>query len=143
MLDTSPLSVSFAIPGRPFAKQRARATRQGRVYTPKETVRFEQVVSQIGIEHFSAPFAGPLRLTIIATFAPAPSWSRKKRDATLGTYHIQKPDTDNLVKAVSDGLNRIAWGDDSQIAELVARKQWGTEDGTLVIVEALKTIMRG
>lgn len=137
MIHNPPQAVCFAIPGKPFAKQRARATRMGRVYTPKETVRFEQVVAQIAIEHFPAPFVGPVRLTVIATFAPAASWSRKKREATIGQFHVQKPDTDNLLKAILDGLNRIAFADDSQVAEIVARKQWGTESGTMVIVEGL------
>ena len=138
MIHSPPHAVSFAIPGKPFGKQRPRATRMGRVYTPKETVRFEQVVAQIAIEHFSAPFTGPVRLTVIATFAPAASWSRKKREATIGTYHTQKPDSDNIVKAVSDAMNRIAYADDSQIAETVAQKKWGHADCTLVIVEGLE-----
>lgn len=138
MLDTAPpIAVTFAVPGKPFAKQRPRATRQGRVYTPKETVRFEQVVAQIAVEHFPAPLAGPLRLTVVATFAPAESWSRRKRDAAFGCPHMQKPDLDNCVKAIADALNRIAWADDGQVAEITARKQWGTCNGTLVTVEAI------
>lgn len=130
-------SIAFSITGKPFAKQRPRATRQGRVYTPGETVAFERQVGIIARPHFPAPITGPVRLTVIATFAPAASLSARKRDAMIGQPHTQRPDTDNLVKGVSDGLNRIAWADDGQVAEIVARKQWGTVAGTVVIVEQL------
>ena len=138
MLDTAPITaVTFAVPGKPFGKQRPRATRQGRVYTPKETVRFEQVVAQIAVENFPAPFTGPVRLTVIATFAPAASWSRKKREGCIGSPHVSRPDLDNCIKGIADALNRVAWADDGQVAEITARKQWGTCDGTLVTVEAI------
>jgi Holliday junction resolvase RusA-like endonuclease len=132
--------ISFAIPGKPFGKQRPRATARGghaRVYTPAQTVSFERQVGAIAAPLFPSPMAGPLRLTVIATFAPADSKSRRAREAMIGTPHTQRPDTDNCAKAVMDGLNRIAWADDAQVAEIVARKQWGTDNGTLVVVEAI------
>ena len=131
------MSVTFSIPGKPFAKQRARATRQGRMYTPKETVSFERQVGQIALDHFSQPIAGPVRLTVYATFEPAKSWAKKKRAAHMHTPHTQKPDLDNCLKAIKDGLNRIAWADDSQVAEVVARKVWGLTARTVVHVEAI------
>lgn len=136
MLD-QPQTVTFTIPGKPFGKQRPRATRMGRIYTPAETVRFEQVVGQIGIEHFPAPLTGPVRLTVIATFQTPPSWPKKKRAEHLHRPHCQKPDLDNCIKAIEDGLNRIAWVDDSQVCEVIARKVWGLTAQTVVHVEAL------
>lgn len=128
---------TFTIPGRPFGKQRPRATRQGRMYTPAETVAFETVVRQIAVEQFPVPLAGPVRVEVIATFVPAQSWSAKKQAAHMGRPHIQKPDLDNCQKAILDGLNRIAFADDSQVAEITARKVWGATDSTVVHVEAL------
>ena len=52
--------------------------------------------------------------------------------------HTQKPDADNLAKAIADGLNRIAWADDSQVYELAVRKVWGLTDMTYVTVEAME-----
>ena len=129
--------VRIVIPGKPFAKQRPRATRQGRVYTAKETVRFEQVVAQIGVERFPAPFDGPVRLTVTAVFEPATSWTKKRRDGAMSRPHTQKPDLDNCIKALKDGLNRIAWADDAQVAQVFARKVWGLRAETIVTVEAL------
>src|SRR6056297_2121517 len=126
-------SVSFTIPGKPFAKQRARAF-GSRVYTPAETRSFEQQVGAIAAQHFGAPMVGPVFVEITATFEPAKSWSKRKREAAIGEPHTQRPDLDNCVKAILDGLNRIAWGDDGQVAELRVRKAWGETAQTMVTV---------
>lgn len=130
-------TVSLVIPGKPFGKQRPRATRLGRVFTPKETVAFEAVVRDIALQHFPEPFAGPVRLIVEAVFEPAPSWSGKRRRAAMGTPHVGKPDLDNVMKALGDSLNRVAFADDTQIAEAILRKRWGETAETRVTVEAL------
>ena len=38
--------------------------------------------------------------------------------------HTQLPDQTNLIKAVEDGLNGIAYEDDQQVADLSVRKMW-------------------
>jgi Holliday junction resolvase RusA-like endonuclease len=129
--------ITFEIHGKPFGKQRPRATKFGRMYTPKETVKFESVVQQVAAEHCAAPITGPVRLTIIATFEPAASWSKAKRAEHLHRPHTQKPDLDNCAKAIKDGLNRIAWIDDSQVAEMTCRKVWGLAAKTVVHIEAM------
>jgi Holliday junction resolvase RusA-like endonuclease len=126
---------AFTIPGKPFGKQRPRATRQGRVYTPAETVSFERQVGMIARPHFPAPISGPVRLTIHATFATPASWSQRKAAAHLHRMHVQRPDLDNIAKAIKDALNRIAWADDAQVAEMTVSKVWGLQDATSVIVE--------
>lgn len=71
--------IGFTIPGKPFGKQRPRFSRAtGRTFTPAETVAFERTVAEIGLLHFPKPFDGPVRLTVVATFIPAESWSQKK-----------------------------------------------------------------
>lgn len=129
--------VTFTIPGKPFGKQRPRATRQGRMYTPAATVSFERTVGQIALEHLPAPLVGPVALEIVATFVPADSWSAKKRAAHLHRPHTQKPDLDNCMKAILDGLNRIAFADDAQVAEMVCRKVWGITEQTVVHIRQL------
>lgn len=131
------MTITFTIPGKPFAKQRPRATRQGRVYTPKETVSFERTVGQIATQHFPAPIDGPVKVSIFATFEPAKSWSKRKTAEHLNRPHTQRPDLDNCAKAVLDALNRIAWADDGQVAEISVRKVWGPAAQTVVRVEAL------
>lgn len=131
-------SVTFEIPGRPWAKQRPRFSRRsGRAFTPKETVSFEQTVGTIAALHFPAPLEGPVRLRIAATFETPASWSKKKTAETINRPHMQRPDLDNIVKAISDGLNRIAYADDGQIVQVEASKIWGPAGRTVVTVEAL------
>lgn len=130
--------VEFVIHGRPYAKKRVRFSRaSGRAYDPKSNQSFEQQVGIMAMQHFNKPWEGPIRLTVKATFKVAKSWSKKKTLLLLGGWHTQKPDGDNICKAVMDGLNRIAWGDDAQVAITVVSKQWGDEDGTEVCIESL------
>lgn len=130
--------VSFVIPGKPFAKQRhnfSRAT--GRAFTPKATVSFESTVRDIALPKFPRPLEGPVSIRIEATFVPAPSWPKKRRLACLGQPHTQKPDLDNVEKSILDGLNRIAFADDLQVARVVKEKRWGPVAQTVVVVEPL------
>lgn len=128
-------SVSFVVPGKPFAKQRP-IFGQGHARTPEATVRFESIVREIGARTFADPLAGAVRVVIVATFAIPASWSKKRKaDAR---FHAQKPDADNLAKAVKDGLNRVAWADDGQVAELLVRKRWGETAETRVTVESIE-----
>lgn len=130
-------AITFNIPGKPFGKQRPRATARGgfaRVYTPQETVSFERQVGVIARQLFDHPITGPVRIAVIATFAPAASWSKRKVAALVGQPHTQKPDSDNIVKAIKDSLNRIAWVDDSQVAEMFVSKVWGQTNQTLVTI---------
>lgn len=127
----------FEIPGKPFAKQRPRMTRQGRAYTPKETVSFERTVGEYAMAENAVLIDGPCKLKVIAVFEPAKSWSKKKRQDALWNPHTQKPDLDNCVKAILDGLNRIAFADDSQVCDIECRKMWGEPAKTIVEVTPL------
>lgn len=130
---------AFTIPGKPFAKQRHRVGSfrgRARAFNTAANERFEDVVRIIAAPLFPAPIEGPVRLVVAATFCPPASWSKKKRAAVIGQAHTQKPDADNVAKAVKDGLNRIAWADDAQVAELTVIKRWGEAEGTAVEVIA-------
>jgi Holliday junction resolvase RusA-like endonuclease len=133
--------VQFVIPGKPLGKQRPRATAMGghaRMFTPKATVSFERVVGEIARPLFDAPINGPVGMSIIAYFQMPKSWTKKQRAALDGTPHTQKPDTSNIAKAIEDGLNRIAYADDSQVASSFTRKLWTTAPShTVVRVEPL------
>lgn len=128
-------SYTVVIPGKPFAKQRTRATRQGRVYTPAETVSFERKVGIITGTVIKTPFTGPVKVTIRATFKPPESWSKKKVTATTHRPHAQRPDLDNVEKAILDGMNRIAFVDDCQVWSVEKSKVWGLIDQTVVFLE--------
>ena len=133
-------TITFTIHGKPFGKQRHRVGSFGgkaRAFNTRANETFEAVVRDVALPHFSAPMQGPVRLEIFATFAPADSWSKKKRAEHLHRPHTQKPDLDNIAKGIKDGLNRIAWADDSQVAEMVVRKIWGLHAQTVVTVQPM------
>lgn len=58
---------------------------------------------------------GPLRLVVTAWF-PRPKSKTWKTRPMPAYFHESKPDFDNVLKAVADALNGVAWGDDAQIA---------------------------
>lgn len=56
------------------------------------------------------------------------SWSGKKKSRMVFTPHQQKPDIDNLLKALLDAVHK----DDSHIWDIRASKSWSTE-GKIII----------
>lgn len=90
------------------------------------------------MQHFAEPMKGPVKVEVLATFQPAKSWSKKKTAEHIGRHHTQKPDADNLMKAILDGMNRIAFDDDAQVAVQHVSKVWGPEARTVVIVTPLE-----
>jgi Holliday junction resolvase RusA-like endonuclease len=60
----------------------------------------------------------------IMFYIPMPkSWSQKKRDKMYMLPHDQKPDIDNLIKAVMDALKP----DDKKVWKISAEKRWAFE----------------
>lgn len=107
----------FIVPGEPVPKGRARTrvvtTKAGKSfathYTPAETKAFEQKVAL---------------LCQAAVAAHRWLWSPKDRFAvTVRIFRKHEGaggDLDNYVKAVSDAINGVAFGDDRYVRELVA-----------------------
>ncbi|MGG3798614.1 RusA family crossover junction endodeoxyribonuclease [Metabacillus fastidiosus] len=53
------------------------------------------------------------------------SWLKVKKQQVIGEYHTKKPDRDNLVKGISDTLNKLVWQDNNQVAKVTAVKSYG------------------
>ena len=130
------MKVQFSIPGKPFAWRRARSNGKVR-FNDKAMEANANTLAAIALPHFPAPIEGPVRLDIRAIFKVPESWSAKRKAAALWQPHVQKPDSDNLAKQIGDALNRIAWLDDSQIADSRVVKLWGTRDETIVYIDAM------
>lgn len=99
---------SFTVLGNPQPKQRARKGKGNRHYTPAETVRYESAVRAIGSLRKPPgwPMDGEYHLFVVAYFA-----DRRPRDI------------DNVVKSVSDALNKVAFDDDNQVVRVSAEKR--------------------
>ena len=141
-------TLEFTIYGEPVAKARPKATvikGHARVYTPKKTENFENKVAFAFKNAYPEmdPSKKPLYIHIIATF-PFPKiafWPINKnhngelREEWHKAYYTKKPDADNLAKSVLDGLNGIAFMDDSQVFVLQVTKQYGLKPSTKVSIE--------
>ncbi|UGA38202.1 RusA family crossover junction endodeoxyribonuclease [Chromobacterium haemolyticum] len=83
--------------------------------------------------------AGPADVEI-SMFLPVPtSWSKKKQAAALQgqVYPTKKPDADNVIKAIFDGINGVVWVDDVQACDIVVRKRYADKPGVEVTVREI------
>ena len=71
------------------------------------------------------------RLTVVFYIPMAKSWSMKKKVKMAGKPHQQKPDIDNLVKALLDSIFR--GGDDCKVWDINAMKLWTMGSGRIEI----------
>lgn len=131
--------ITFFIPGQPVAKERARAvSRNGkiRMYTPGKTADYESAVHSICKESFTRPLESPVCVKIHAALAVPLSWSKKRREAALRgeVYPTGRPDIDNYIKAIFDGMNGAAFLDDSQVVSVWCEKFYGETPGVIVEV---------
>lgn len=117
--------ISFTVGGKPKGKARPRFTRTGHTYTPKTTRDYETAIRVKCIEamHGMKPFSGRVEVLISASFEVPKSWPKAKREA-YHKYTPGRPDVDNVVKAVLDACNGIAFYDDAQVAVLYATKSY-------------------
>jgi Holliday junction resolvase RusA-like endonuclease len=133
------VQVEFTIKGEPRGKGRPRFTRTGRVYTPSETTNYESLVAlSYRSKAKGYKFASPVRVTVKAYHKP-PKKSKKVVEDMLNWRILptKKPDVDNIAKIVLDGLNGVAWEDDTQVVDLMVVKRYEEEPFVQVIIEEI------
>lgn len=116
--------ITFEVLGEPVAKGRPRVCKFG-TFTPKKTKDYEELVKNTYIkEHGKTKLEGQLKVTINAYFTIPKSASKKlSLDMFSGIVRpTKRPDADNVAKSITDGLNGIAYNDDSSIVELTVKK---------------------
>ena len=131
-------SISFTVPGRPVGKGRPRFS-NGRAYTDQQTKEYEEEVAwrfmtakrskMLAQTFWERVKEAPVAITITAFYPVPKSDSKKKRTEKLENYirPTIKPDVDNVVKAILDGLNGLAYKDDKQVFQLVAMKRYAAD----------------
>lgn len=122
----------IVVPGEPRGKGRPRfvsTPRGGRTYTDAETVAFERMVAWCAKQAGAVPVGGPVNMTVRAYLQIPKSASKKRQAEMLAGIDrpTKKPDADNILKALADGLNGIAIHDDTQIVDLTISKFWSLE----------------
>jgi len=116
--------VAFTVYGSPVAQGRPRFARIGnhvRAYDPGKSKSWKESVRWQAIERGAKVLEGPLYLFLHFKL-PRPKSLPKKVQ-----HHTKKPDLDNLVKGVKDGLKGICYHDDSQVIRLAATKEYGEQ----------------
>ena len=118
------LVAEFTVKGEPKSKARPRfSTRNGKVvaYTPKSTKTAEE---KYAAEYLKATRKksndGDSAFRVIVRFCSS-------------TYH--RRDIDNMIKALLDGLNGVAWVDDAQVTQVLAEKHYVAKGAARTQVE--------
>lgn len=133
----------FSVHAEIEGKGRARANWARRVvHTPAATIRYEKMVKaeaedvmrRKGIAAF--PKGAAVRMDLIIRLTPPQSTSKAKRASMLSgeIRPTKKPDVDNVVKAIGDALNGVAFVDDVQIASLHVERIYAPSEGLDVVI---------
>jgi len=119
--------ISLTIPGEPRAKQRPKWFKHG-TYTPEKTVSYETYIKELFTIKYCEfmPKEEALTLRIWAGLLMPKSASKKKLGMMkLGILEpTKRPDVDNILKAVMDALEKLAYKNDSQICHVVIDKDF-------------------
>jgi Holliday junction resolvase RusA-like endonuclease len=139
-------SIVFVVPGQPQGKGRPRIGKVGqhaRMFTPGKTVAYEGLIAHAGQQAMQGRplIDGAVSVVIDLRCQIPASWSKKKQAQALAgeVRPVTKPDTDNCVKAIFDGLNGVTWKDDVQVTEVTARKRYAEKPGVYVEIKPLES----
>lgn len=138
------MTLSFVIPCDP---PRASSQQKGAFKTPagirffkkQPVVKAEKSLLALLQPHVPpAPLQGPLMLSVEWCIPWRKSETKKRR--ALGVIPCDvRPDLDNIIKLLGDTMTTLRfWEDDSQIADLRLKKQWGDWAGIKIWVMTLE-----
>lgn len=127
--------ITITFPMLPIPKGRPRARKCSnhiQIFTPQKTKEFEKAIAEYykqSTKGFQFDKDQPIIVNLVFGM-PIPKSAPKVKQVNMckgNIKHTKKPDIDNLVKSVLDGLNGVAWEDDSQIVRLSASKEYSSE----------------
>lgn len=131
----------FEVPGRPQGKGRPRAYTSGghtRMYTPDKTVTYENWIRLCYQRAYPrVKLAAPLEVGVDMYFAVPKSYTKARAAKCLAheTRPTCKPDGDNVLKAVCDALNGIAYADDKEVTDTYTHKRYGAPERLVVFLK--------
>ncbi|GLO24232.1 RusA family crossover junction endodeoxyribonuclease [Pseudomonas putida] len=143
MADLKP--VQFLVPGEPVGKGRPRIGRVGghaRMFTPQKTASYEGLIAMAGTEAMAGRtlLEGAVMVEMRIVLAIPQSMSKKRKAQAIAgeLFPTKKPDMDNVIKAIYDGLNGVVWKDDVQVVDAFVRKRYGEVPGVHVRIVPLE-----
>jgi Holliday junction resolvase RusA-like endonuclease len=114
---SAPRAIQFEVLGAPRGKARPRSTRAGgRPYADKRTALYEALIADAALDAMAGEpmLTGAVGLHV-AVYMANP---------------LAKPDLDNIIKAVLDACNGVAFKDDAQVCGISAAKFTETKTDT-------------
>ena len=112
----------FEFPMKAWPKERPYVARWG-THTPEKTRRFEENLALLAAAQMRVQKArlatGPLSVLINIYF---------ERPKTPTHDYPSKCDLDNCIKSILDGLQGVAFKNDSQVIKIEAHKSWCVDD---------------
>lgn len=128
----------ICVNGDPAGKGRPRFTKQGRAYTPQKTKEYEAKVRQEWIDAGGPYLDGPVQVHVDALFKMPSGWSKKKRTEMEGQPCDKLPDSDNVLKAILDGLQGAAFENDKCVVRCSIQKIWSPIGCAVIEVNSAK-----
>lgn len=137
------------IVGEPKGQPRARAFSRGghvRMYDPGTAESWKSAIAAHVRDRLpEKPHKGPLKVRMEFRFLRPKNHYTSKGELTKSAklnklFHTQKPDFDNLEKAVSDCLTELGfWQDDTQVVKWSGSKNWvSTMPGMFLKIDKAK-----
>ena len=136
--------ISFYAPGQPQSKGSARGfVSRGRVVITNDNAKAKPWAAVVTLMARQAmqerpPLAGPLDVRLVFDMQrPKAHFNKRGLRPDAPSLVCKRPDIDKVTRTVLDALTVAGvWGDDAQVASLVAEKRYANGAGVHVVVRA-------
>lgn len=124
----------FTVTGKIRGKGRPRFG-GGHAYTDKHTKSYETLIADEYRASGGKLHTEHVIVRVAALFAIPKRATKKERELMLNDSirPTKRPDIDNILKAVLDGLNGVAYNDDAQVIGVVGEKFYAENPEQLII----------
>ena len=137
------IQIFFTVP-QVSGKGRPRFARQGtfvKTYTDAKTLTYEKSIQTYAKKAMgsTSPLIGAVAAYLHIGVPIPPSYSKTRQKACINGLErpTKKPDIDNIVKAVLDGMNGIVYLDDKQVVDLHLTKVYSSKEGIDIMVKEI------
>jgi len=135
------IQIFFTVP-QVSGKGRPRFARQGtfvKTYTDAKTLTYEKSIQTYAKQAMgsTSPLIGAVAAYFHIGIPIPPSYSKTRQKACIEGLErpTKKPDIDNIVKAVLDGMNGIVYLDDKQVVDLHLTKVYSETEGIDILIK--------